>query len=42
MEQIKRGIDALEYADYAVKNGLLSEGAAVEYAVASAFLSKAN
>ena len=42
MEQIKRGIDALEYADYAVKNGLLSEGAAVEYAVASAFLSETN
>lgn len=40
MEQLKCAIDALEYADYAVKNGLMSEAAAVEYAVATAFVLK--
>lgn len=38
LEQVKKGIDALAYVDYAVKNGLISEKTAVEYAVGSAFL----
>lgn len=37
IQAIKIGVDALAYAEYAVKNGLMSEGIAVEYAVGSAF-----
>lgn len=37
---LKRGIDALEYADFAIKNGLLNEKSAVEYAITKIFMVK--
>lgn len=38
LEQLRQAIETLEYADYAVKNGLMTETAAVEYAVAHTFV----
>lgn len=38
ISKLEAGIEALEYVDYAIKNGLMSEAAGVEFAVATAFI----
>lgn len=36
-DQIKKTVDALQYADYAIKNGLMKEKIATEYVIYNAF-----
>ena len=39
-QQVRKGVETLEYVDYAVKNGLMTERIGVEYAFAQIFLVK--